>query len=397
MKTLLMLTISIAILISACTPDFSTPIVPASRPALRTPTAQPAESATPVFDGEDSAVLIWESASCGQLLVTPEAVFYGRCDATLIASPEVTPASVEKIKQWSQTYAAFEAETPAGKISFHGSGPNIATTSEQRMMAEWAQLTFSIAQAGRAGAAWGLAFAYHREGGIAGFCDDVTVYLAGYAYVSNCKGVSALVDLTASQLNQVYSWIDGYELIDYSYTDPAVADALKISLTMDGKGTTPADEVTRAITEFAADLLAQASFQQAADPATLESAKGAIYDFLGALNSGDYIRAAKLYGGDTSFLADWNPDITNDLPAWLERACTQNGLMCLLPRSLTYRGPDSDGALQFLVEYNNPDGTLFQRGPCCGDESGTTETSFLVRARQQDDLWLVLDTPPNVP
>ena len=489
MKKLLILTISLIFLISACTPDSSTPIIPTPAPAVDTPTTRPAETATPLPGGDSSAalfaaqkmlaeklgvpveqiqvdkvepvewsnscldlggpdeicaavltpgyrillrvdlfryefhtdsdgsnirqvpsvelgaegensspVLTWEDASCGQLSVTLEAVFYGRCDGNLMAFPEVTPASLEKVTQWTRTYVAFEAKTPAGKVSFHGSGPDIATPAEQRMMAEWAQLTFYIAQSGRTGAAWGLAFAYHREGGIAGFCDDVAIYLAGYAYASNCKGMNTLVNLTASQLEQVYSWVDGYRLIDYSYTDPAVADAMTITLVMDGKGSTPADEeVIRAVAEFSADLLAQASFERQADPVALESAEGAISDFLAALHSRDYILAAKLYGGDTSILADWNPDITNDLPAWLERGCTQNGLMCLTPRSLTYRGPDADGALQFLVEYNNPDGTLFQRGPCCGDESGATETNFLVRARQQDDLWLVLDLPPYVP
>lgn len=489
MKRILILMMSFAFLISACTPNYSTAIIPTPDIVLYTPTALPAESPTPVSGGgypaalfaaqkllseklgvpvdqiqvdrvepvewpdsclglarsdemcaevitpgyrillrvdlvryefhtnadgssirqapsvdlgtsgeETRPVLTWEDAACDQLSVTLDLVSYGRCGENLVASPEVTPSSLEKVTQWIRTFAAFEAETQAGKISFHGFGPNIATSSEQRMLAEWAQLTYSIAQSGRTGAAWGMAFAYHREGGIAGFCDDVVVYLAGYAAASSCGGTNALINLTASQLQQVYDWFDSYRLIDYSYTDPAVADAMTITLAMPGRGDRPADEeAIRSITEFASDLLAQASFERQADPAALESAQGAISDFLAALHSGDYILAAKLYGGETSILQDWNPDITNDLPAWLERGCTQNGLMCLTPRSLTYRGPDADGALQFLVEYNNPDGTLFQQGPCCGDESGAVNTSFLVRARQQDDLWLVLDLPPYVP
>jgi 23S rRNA (guanine2445-N2)-methyltransferase / 23S rRNA (guanine2069-N7)-methyltransferase len=38
----------------------------------------------------------------------------------------------------------------------------------------------------------------HREGGIAGFCDDLTVYVTGYAYLSSCKGNVA--DLLANEL-----------------------------------------------------------------------------------------------------------------------------------------------------------------------------------------------------
>ena len=377
----------LAVLFSACATAPSTPEIPAGQPAE-----------TPTSSGESGPGLVWESPSCEQLSVTLDTAFYGRCGESLVSSPAVTPASVEKVTQWVNEYAAFEAETPVGQVSFHGSGPNVATPAEQRMMAEWAQLTYAVAQSGRTGAAWGLAFAYNRSGGFAGFCDDVGVYLAGYASVSTCSGLNATVPLTASQLQQVYDWYDHYGQIDYHYSDPAVADAMSITLIMSGQGDTPADEETvRVITEFATDLLAQASFQQRADPSTLKEAEGVIFDFLTALNAGNYILAANLYGGDTSLLAGWNPDIVNDLPAWLELGCTQNGLNCLRPRSITYRGPDSEGALQFFVEYNNPDGTLFQQGPCCGEESGAVNTRFLVRAVQQGDQWQVLDLPPYMP
>lgn len=349
--------------------------------------------------GEEARpALSWENSGCNQLSITLGAVFYGKCGESLVAAPAVTPASVEQVSQWLGVYAPFEAETPAGKVTFHGFGPNVATPAERRMLAEWAQLTYDIAQSGRAGAAWGLAFAYNRSGGIAGFCDDVAVYLAGYALVTDCQGTNARIDLTATQLEQVYAWFDGYGQIDYTHTDLASADAMTITLVMTGKGGLQADEATlRAIAGFAADLAAQASFQRRVDPADLEAAEAAIREFLNALNTGDYILAARRYGGGTTVLALWNPDIANDLPAWLERGCTQNGLMCLPPRSITYRGAEADGALGFLVEYNNADGTLFRQGSCCLEGSGLVSTAFLVRARPEGELWLVLDLPPYVP
>jgi len=36
--------------------------------------------------------------------------------------------------------------------------------------------------------------------------------------------------------------------------------------------------------------------------------------YFGALHTGDYILASKLYGGDTGLLQTWNPDIQNNLP-----------------------------------------------------------------------------------
>jgi hypothetical protein len=398
MYRFIVLALCFVTLSSACSPAVSTPAHPSPEPAVPGPTMQPAGEST-IAAGEDAqAMLSWENDSCGRLAITMETVLYGRCDEGLVASPAVTPASLEKVTHWLETYAAYEAETPAGRVSFHGLGPNAPTPAEGRMLAEWAQLTYDIAQSGRTGAAWGLAFAYSRSGGIAGFCDDVAVYLAGYALVADCQGTNARIDLTATKLEQVYAWFDIYSQIDYTYSEPAVPDAMTVALFMPGKGGLQADEATvRAITGFAADLAAQAYFQRQADPAELEAAEAAIEEFLTALNAGDYILAARRYGGGTSVLALWNPDITNDLPAWLERGCTRNGLMCLLPRSITYRGPDADGALQFLVEYNNSDGTLFKQGSCCVEGGSLVSTAFLVRARRQGDLWLVLDLPPYVP
>ncbi len=348
--------------------------------------------------GETRPLLAWEGPDCEQFTVTLQSASYGECGRPLTNSSDVTPSAAEKAAQWSKSYAAFEADTPAGTIRFDGSGPLVAASSEQRMMAEWARMNYETAQSGRTGAAWGLAFAWRREGGFAGFCDDVAVSLAGYAVVGNCKGLNMTLPLTASQLQQIYDWYDNNSQIEYSHTDPAVADAMTITLSMPGVGSAPAgDETIQAINEFCANLIAQASFNEQADPSALEAAENALREFFAVLYAGDYVRGSELYGGDTQILQDWNPDIQNDLPAWLERGCNQNGLVCLLPRSLTYTGPDADGALQFMIEFSNPDGTLFQRGPCCGEETGPIETSFLYRVMQQDGVWLALDLPPYVP
>ena len=54
----------------------------------------------------------------------------------------------------------------------------------------------------------------------------------------------------------------------------------------------------------------------------------------------------------------------------------------------------------FQVEFNNPDGSLFVRGPCCGaTETGmpsVSEFEFRV-GRDVEGQFLVLDTPPYVP
>jgi hypothetical protein len=240
--------------------------------------------------------------------------------------------------------------------------------------------------------------AWTRSGGIAGFCDEVTVYASGFAKFLNCKSeTETSVFLTETQREQLDGWVKTLKPIDYIQSDPAAADAMTITLTLAGRGAQPADEKTIGlISQFAVDLQAQANFNLNAPPEKA-GAEQALRDFLTALHAGDFILGAKLYGGDTELLQTWNPDITDDLPALLERACTQNGLVCMTPRTVTYRGLDGDGAYQFLVEFNGPDGALFRQGPCCGETEGPSFTSFLFRVVKTGSGYAVLDLPPYVP
>jgi hypothetical protein len=239
---------------------------------------------------------------------------------------------------------------------------------------------------------------WERMGGFAGFCDKVIVYHPGSADISNCKGdTKTSLLLTETQREQLDSWMKTLRVIDYTSSDPATADAMTISLFFAGNGTQEADEQTIGlISQFAADLQAQVNFNLNTSPEKDEAGQ-ALHAYLNALNAGDFILGAKLYGGDTELLQTWNPDITNNLPALLERACTQNGLFCLLPRTVTYHGPESDGGCQFIVEFSNPDGTLFRQGPCCGETEGPSFTSFLFRVVKTESGYAVMDLPPYVP
>ena len=239
---------------------------------------------------------------------------------------------------------------------------------------------------------------WNRSGGFAGFCDEVIVHESGSAEVANCKGEARTrIQLTETQRAQLDGWLETLAVIDYEHTDPATADAMTVSLFLAGGGAQQADEeAIGLISQFASDLAAQASANLNA-PLEKDEAETALYLYLTALSAGDTIFAAKLYGGDTELLQTWNPDIIDDLPKLLERACTQNGLVCMAPRTVTYRGLDADGNHQFLVEFSNPDGTLFHQGPCCGETEGLSFSSFLFRVVKTESGYAVLDLPPYVP
>jgi hypothetical protein len=127
------------------------------------------------------------------------------------------------------------------------------------MIAEWAHLVFVEAAGGRGGASYGLALAWHREGGIAGFCDDLTVYVTGDVYAAPCNsgqpGEIGRSRLTAAQLAQVYAWIDSFKAFELNKKDPATADAMTVRLVFSGVGAKEATDADKqAIANFAQEL-----------------------------------------------------------------------------------------------------------------------------------------------
>jgi len=373
----------ITLLLSACAP-----IV----------TASPQEVVKTAIPGN---WLIWQSndSPCETAAFSSESLSYGECGKALTAAPTQTTGHAARLSELSELYTSFGAETPAGSLIFKGTGDLVPTDSEKRALAEWAKLMFETAQSGPSAASAGLAFSWHREGGVGGFCDEVAVYLTGLVTTSDCKGFHAETYLTASQLEGLYAWVDGLSSIDYSDSTAPLADGMTITLVLTGNGKKQADEeMIREMIDFAATMDAQLGSAAEAGPDVAEAEQD-LRDYLTALHTGDYVLAAKLYGGDTSLLQTWNPDIPpGDLPALFERACSQNGLQCLAPRSITYRASEVDGH-HFWVEFNNADRTLFQQGPCCGETTGTPVSMFpfFVEKSLSGDGYVVQDFPPYVP
>lgn len=388
MKFRVLVFLIIALLFSACAPR----LIPLPTESV---SSQPERDVTPTAI---NALLIWEryTPTCETAAFSSGKVSHGECGKPLTVTQLPSTEFGSRFADISNSYASFAAETSAGSLIFKGAGNLVPTDAEKRAVAEWAKLTFEIARAERAGAAWGLAFAWHREGGIAGFCDDVAVYLTGLVTTSDCKGFHAQTYLTASQLEQLYGWVDRLKSIDYDDRSAPIADGMNITLVLNGTGKKQVDEETlRDILDFAATLDAQLGYALQAGP-EVSDAQNALRNYLTALHTSDYVLGAELYGGDTSLLQTWNPDITNDLPALFERACSQNGLQCLGPRSITYRASEVDGH-HFWVEFNNDDGTLFQQGPCCGETSGPVTSMFPFFVEKKSGGFVVMELPPYVP
>ncbi len=87
-----------------------------------------------------------------------------------------------------------------------------------------------------------LALSWKREGGIAGFCDSLTVFLSGEIYGNQCNAGDDRMEtfatlLSASEEKQFTAWIAKYGQVDLDASDPkGVADAMTVLLTLYGHG-----------------------------------------------------------------------------------------------------------------------------------------------------------------
>lgn len=84
---------------------------------------------------------------------------------------------------------------------------------------------------------------WRREGGIAGFCDVMTVYLSGEVQVSSCDGGRGPVEVllgevqTQQQVNQLEQWTQEYGNVLIEMADPeSVSDRMVITLEFFGLG-----------------------------------------------------------------------------------------------------------------------------------------------------------------
>lgn len=135
-------------------------------------------------------------------------------------------------------------------------------------------------------------------------------------------------------------------------------------------------------------------------PSTENEAHDTLINFLTLLHNKNYAEAAPLYGGEYESLQVFNPEIDpNDRVALWTWICENKLLQCLEIRSTEALHQEGDTYV-FQVEFNNPDGSLFVLGPCCGanetEMPPVSQFEFTV-TRNADGKFVVMNTPPYVP
>jgi hypothetical protein len=218
----------------------------------------PAEAPEPQIG---DLLLEWEQNTdwCNQAQFGTEGIAFGRCYGVLLQGTYVGEREAQ-LQEYIETYAPFSADTlVAGVVTFHGQGTQAATPAVQRMIAEWAAQVQMEAAAGRTAASLGLAMHWEREGGIAGFCDRLSVYYTGRIYATACGGeqleeIGERV-LTAGEAEQLFAYLDRFGQVEYAHTDPATADAMTIYLLFTGFGAEqPTEAEQQELLDFAQDL-----------------------------------------------------------------------------------------------------------------------------------------------
>jgi hypothetical protein len=91
-----------------------------------------------------------------------------------------------------------------------------------------------------------IVLTWHREGGIAGFCDNLSVSNTGTVVASTCKGNRdeeiGRSQLTPEQLEKLETWVENYASFHYQQKDAATADAMSLQIAFTGKSDRPATE-----------------------------------------------------------------------------------------------------------------------------------------------------------
>jgi hypothetical protein len=109
--------------------------------------------------------------------------------------------------------------------------------------ADGVQYEYHVSDDGRLIQPATLALTWSRDGGIAGFCDRLTVFRSGEVYGSSCKSQTGGMMGTFSSLlsdeeiAQLQGWLEEYGSVSIEASDPlGVSDRMTLSLNLYGNG-----------------------------------------------------------------------------------------------------------------------------------------------------------------
>ena len=215
----------------------------------------------PHFPSLETPQITWKNGGtdCFLLQVREDKAAYGPCGGLLKIVTLSNPERIKELAALITRYSAFSTQTSAGEVAYYGGGTEEATPSQQRAVAEWAQILYLELSSPSQATNLGLALTWQRVGGIAGFCDDLKVYRSGLAVATSCKDgpdqPPRKIWLKGDQLDELYTWLDNLQTSDGKQTDSAVTDSMTITWTLSANGNRkPTSAESQNIMDFAAQV-----------------------------------------------------------------------------------------------------------------------------------------------
>ena len=104
-----------------------------------------------------------------------------------------------------------------------------------------------------------LVLAWSREGGFAGFCDDLKVAASGEVTASSCKAAGVKTrKLSGDELARLNQWRTAFGSVTATSQDSATADAMTMKITLSGRGQNqPSESQRQEILEWAQQVYQQ--------------------------------------------------------------------------------------------------------------------------------------------
>jgi len=163
---------------------------------------------------------------------------------TLAASLGLTPGDIKVVSsQFVEWPDACLGVAPPGTVCAQVLTPGYLIVLEARGR----QYEYHTNLGGNLVVPAAIALTWHREGGIAGFCDNLTVYASGEAQASGCgpNAQPAADVLSPDERAQLDQWLAAFGAVMVTHADPATADAMKTTLALSGAGAGQPTEADR--------------------------------------------------------------------------------------------------------------------------------------------------------
>jgi hypothetical protein len=126
-----------------------------------------------------------------------------------------------------------------------------------------------------------------------------------------------------------------------------------------------------------------------------DRAEESLVQYFSHLHDGEYERAAALYGGEYELLQQWNMDVDPaDRARLLELGCMANNLQCLEILDIGAYEIASADTYEFWVQFEAPDGGVFQM-----QSQGQVEltSTFKFTVVKKESGYVVMELPIYVP